>query len=240
MEYSRIHPTQLDFKNIRDTRQQETNNSIRQSILSGKLQKSLINENELQRVLTETGRSAVQLIDECRHNELAATILSGRIAKKSSRQGTRDEELQLQTCHITTQLCGVNIENLGVLAYRPTKNGEILSGSEIGTRGIPKDECLKSFDGKITGKMRGWIFAKVVYGSGGHQDNVFEEADIICNWVSRFRELNSNDIFVILIDTDLHRKYDTLKAKYSGVNGLLIVNHVEFQQYVIDTYCDNS
>jgi hypothetical protein len=226
-------PTQLDFKEIRNTRQRDTNAAICQSILSGVIPLSLINENELNRVLEETGRSSEQLLSECQQNELATIILSGRIAKKSSRQGTRDEQLQLQTCHNTTTLCGVNIENLSVFAFRPTKTGEILSDSEIRTRGIPKNECLKSFDGRITGRMNGWIFAKVVYGSGGHQDNVFEEADTICNWVSRFRESHHNDLFVILIDTDLQRKYETLKTKYSGVNGLLIMNHVEFQQYVI-------
>ena len=78
---------------------------------------------------------------------------------------------------------------------------------------ILKDECLKSFDGKISGKLFGWLFAKVVFGSGGHQDNVFEEADNLCCWVKKFHR-DSENLFVILIDTDLEDKFNKLKSKY--------------------------
>ena len=39
---------------------------------------------------------------------------------------------------------------------------------------------LKSFDGQITGRVNGWIFAKVVIDKGGHQDNVHHEIEAFC------------------------------------------------------------
>ena len=81
--------------------------------------------------------------------------------------------------------------------------------TDIKKRNIDLSECLKSFDGKITGLISGWIFAKIVIGSGGHQDNVFEEANNLCEWIIKFSDIN--DIYIILIDTDLKIKFDKLK-----------------------------
>ena len=55
------------------------------------------------------------------------------------------------------------------------KDGKIISERTYKMRDINKDCCLKSFDGSIDGKLSGYITAKISYGSGGHQDNVFEE-----------------------------------------------------------------
>ena len=93
---------------------------------------------------------------------------------------------------------------------------------------------MKSFDGRIRGKVEGWVFAKVVFGTGGHQDNVFEEADTLCEWVNTFG--NINHIYVALIDTDLHVKFIVLKEKYQNVSNLIIANHVEFQEYIQNNY----
>jgi len=40
---------------------------------------------------------------------------------------------------------------------------------------------LKSFDAKISGIINGWIFAKITYTNGGHQDNVFVRSSSICS-----------------------------------------------------------
>lgn len=61
--------------------------------------------------------------------------------------------------------------------------------------------CLKSFDVKINGKIAGWVFAKIVIGNGGHQDNVFEET---CNFGDK------NDIYIVLIDTNLKIKFESI------------------------------
>ena len=77
--------------------------------------------------------------------------------------------------------------------------------------------------------------AKVCYGSGGHQDNVFEEMYNYCEWVDKYyNDTNNEELFVCLIDTDLTRQFDELKNKYSHIKNLLIVNHVDFQHYLFD------
>jgi len=41
---------------------------------------------------------------------------------------------------------------------------------------------------------------------------------------------------VILIDTDLHKKFDRMKEKYSKVANIMVYNHYDFQNYIITTY----
>ena len=160
--------------------------------------------------------------------------MAGRIAINASRQGIKDEVIQIETINITTSKIGINIIKLSPNLYRPTKLGEILVNTEIKKRNINLSDCLKSFDAKITGKISGWIFAKIVIGSGGHQDNVFEEASTLCEWIIKFSD--KNDIYIILIDTDLLHKFDRLKEKYSNIDNLIIGNHIEIQQYFIVNY----
>jgi hypothetical protein len=205
----------------------------------GKLPGNSINQNALRELLEEHCMSLAEMIVECRANRRMALLLAQSIAKKSTRQGTQDERLQLSVCNETAMKCGIHISNLGVCAYRPTKSGEILSQPEIVARNVQKNECLKSFDGKITGAISGWIFAKIVYGSGGHQDNVFEETDTMCEWVKTFRNPMSADVFIMLIDTDQIKKKEMLQTKYKDVVGLYIFDHVEFQQYIINFTYNN-
>lgn len=237
LQPSNLQPTELDFQAIRVIRQRETHHRIIQSIMeNGELPKQYINSVQLQETIEELGVSQEQLFEECKTNRTLAVLLARNIAKKASRQGTCDENLQITVCHEVARQFGISIENLGVRAYRPTKTGHILTQDELTARKVPNNECLKSFDGKISGTIRGWIFAKVVYGSGGHQDSVFVESDIMCEWVKRFRDPEQNELFVVLIDTDLTKKMDTLQQKYKDVEGLCIMNHVAFQQYIIDTF----
>ena len=85
-----------------------------------------------------------------------------RIAKCASRQGTKDEEVQLTTCNITSSKFGIKITNLSATALRPTKDGEIVSAKTLRERAIPKDCCLKSFDGLIEGKILATLLPKVL------------------------------------------------------------------------------
>ena len=80
----------------------------------------------------------------------------------------------------------------------------------------------------------GYLFAKITYGEGGHQDNVFKEALTLCEWVSKYG--NTLDLYIILIDTDLAVKYNNLIEKYEKNSNLLIGNHLKVQQYIIDKY----
>ena len=190
----------------------------------------------MKRILEETNLNLEELIDKCSKDDILNIILSGRISKVSSRQGSTDEYNQLKVCNDISELFGINIIRLNNNEYRPLKGSEeIIQKNEMKKRKILKDNCLKSFDSKITGNMKGWIFSKVVKGKGGHQDNVFEEADILCKWVEEFNK-NKEEIYVIMIDTDLINKINILKTKYKHVNNILITDHYEFQNYIINNY----
>ena len=246
----------LDCKNLREERQRINNEMVYDSIYKNDMKSfyKYVNVKELERVLSEQNMckdiavggeahnnfDTDKLIQYCRGNPRFARLLSGRISKNASRQGTKDEELQLSTCNLTTSKYGVYIENLTATAFRPTKCGSIITGdqcvsSPVGdTRKFMKNDCLKSFDGRISGKISGWIFAKVVYGMGGHQDNVFEEAHTFCHWVKKFGK--TDQLYVVLIDTDLVSAFQSLKNAFEGIDHLLITNHVDFQKYIVSRF----
>ena len=69
------------------------------------------------------------------------------------------------------------------------------------------------------------MFAKIVYGNGGHQDNVFEEANNLCEWIIKFHK-----------NTDLLIKFNKLKENYKEINNIIISNHFDFQNYIISNY----
>lgn len=107
------------------------------------------------------------------------------------------------------------------------QDGRIINKQEYKTS--EKNSCFKSFDGIIESDyFNGFIFAKNVFGSGGHQDNVFEEAYTFCEWIVAYGSDHTFDqkplTYVLLIETDLDE-----------IN-IIIANHVEFQQYIIDNF----
>ena len=228
-----MQPIQLDIFNLRAERQRYNNNLAIDRLIARDLTKH-INIKEYQRILKEIDISESELLDKCASDKYFAQILGGRIAIEASRQGAKDEELQIITCGMTTSKIGIIIENLSAVDFRPTKTGEIINNKEFKEKKISKNDCLKSFDARITGKKNGWIFAKVVIGEGGHQDNVFEEAHSFCEWVKQYG--NPEEAFVVLLDTNLTTKVDELKQKYVGIPNIVIGNHIEVQQYFIDNY----
>jgi hypothetical protein len=233
MQHAILSPIVLDCSNLRSERQKINNLSTLNSLIESDIEllKKNSNEKEIERVLIELDTSMDTIFDKCKSDIIFAKTLAGRIAIMASRQGTKDEELQLNTCNLTTSKFGITIENLNATAYRPTKCGKIVNKQEC--KKYEKNDCLKSFDGKIDGRIKGWIFAKVVFGNGGHQDNVFEEAHTFCEWVCKFG--NDGELYVVLIDTDLTYQFEELKKKYHK-NNVLVVNHVDFQQYMIERF----
>jgi len=232
----------LDFQNLRETRQFLSNKNLYNSVKNKDLVyfKKNINKNELDKVLNETNLSLEQLLDKCFQDDITNTILCGRISKKSSRQGNIDENIQIQVCSDISKNFDITIEKLKKDDYIPLKtSGEILSRKDIKNRNIQSTELLKSFDGKITGSIEGWIYSKIVYNSGGHQDNVFIETDNLCEWVKDYHYCE-NILFVMLIDTNLNKKIEILKNKYIDVKNILFVNHYEFQLYIIENYEKNK
>lgn len=248
MSYLQIKPTaiQIDWANMRNERQKVNNMKVFDAIKEKNMNEfhKNVNDKELERTLNDIKlmpenklTTAEELVAECAKdgNDLLCIITSGKISKNASRQGTKDETAQLDISNTTSSKVGINIENLSATAYRPTKDGLIISSNEMKEKNIPKDMCLKSFDAKISGKIEGWIFAKVVFGSGGHQDNVFEEADSMCEWVSKYKQ-DGSELYVMMIDTDLISKFDILKNKYISTKNLMVTNHYDFQNYLIDKY----
>lgn len=179
------------------------------------------------------------LLEDCKNNYSAMILLAKLISINASRQCINDEIIQISSCEKTFNKCGIYITNLSPIAYRPVKNGEIVDNNEYKNKKINKNDCLKSFDAKFNGKISGWIFAKIIIGNGGHQDNVFEETYNFCEWVCKYE--NNKELFIVLIDTNIIDKYTNIINKYSNCHYLIIGNHIKIQQYIIDNYyCDNK
>jgi hypothetical protein len=234
-----IKPIEFDIMSIRTNRQNENNMLAHLSIKKKDLTNN-INKEEYKRVLQELDKINIkeaELLEECRTNIITATLLSSRISINASRQGSKDEQFQLDVCKTTFSKCGIFLSNLSSISFRPTKNGEIIDNYALKEKGIKKEDCLKSFDANFTGKINGWVFAKIVIGSGGHQDNVFEEAYTFCDWVVKYGK--EKEIYIILLDTNLTEKYNDLIGKYEKHPNLLIGSHIKVQQFIIDNYYED-
>ena len=230
-----IEPIKINCSNLRLERQTYNNNLVGKYLKSKdkELLRKNCNSKELDRVLEDLEISLDELIEKCNNDNYLCKLLSRHIAINASRQGAMDEGIILEKCNITANKLDIVISNLSNSDFRPTKDGKIVSKKEIIEQKIKITECFKSFDAKISGKVNGWIFAKITYSNGGHQDSVFEEAYQFCEWVNKYG--NCDELYVVLIDTDLEFKFEELKNKYHK-NNILIVDHVQFQQYLIDKY----
>lgn len=232
---AKLAPICVDFSTIRGNRQRVNNNNVYNLIKSKNIKqlKKNCNIKALERLLDDYNVSIEAFIDECEQNVRLAQVTSSHISINASRQGSTDEGVQINTCNSIASMVGVKIDQLPNDFLRPCKNGTLINKEQF--KKIPdKNSCLKSFDAVISGKIQGYVFAKVVYGNGGHQDNVFEEAYTFAEWVHMFGQ--STMLYVILIDTDLTDKFEQLKLKSSGQPNLLVVNHIQLQQYIIDNY----
>jgi hypothetical protein len=232
-----IAPVKLDILNLRDERQRINYMLAFDSLKTRDITKN-INANALKRVSSWLNMTEQDILNKIETDVDPAfgKIVAMQISINASRQGTRDEELQIETCNITSKKMGINIEKLNTTDFRPTKTGEIITNKQFKDQGYSKNDCLKSFDAKLTGKKTGWVFAKVVIGNGGHQDNVFEEAHTFCDWVISYG--NKSELFIVVCDTNLTSKYNELKEKYKHIDNILIGDHISVQQYFIDNYSE--
>ena len=103
----------------------------------------------------------------------------------------------------------------------------MLSLNDFKSKNLNKDvDALKSVDGIFDGPKSGYIFAKIVIGDGGHQDNVLHEINQYIDWAKTYGE--ENKIYVMLIDG---KQFDVLKSKQT--KNVWVVNTVEFQEKLI-------
>jgi len=230
-------PIEINFKELRSERQDTNNAKLYYSIKANDINmfKANVNDIKLQRILKSINLTKEECIKKCIEDDDYCRLFSCSVSKIATRQGSRDESEQLNVCNIISKQYGITITGLNATELRPTKDGHIITNHEMKTMCIPKDHCLKSFDGKITGELNGYIAAKVVYGSGGHQDNVFEEMDTIAEWWKTYK-CGSNEVLIVLIETDLIKKFIRLQNKFGNVNNVMVFNHIQFQQYLIDNY----
>ena len=201
--FSKIKPIIINCKNLRIERQKENNQKLISHIYEKNKDSILKSCNvlELNRLLEELQITFPSLIDKCCEDSTFTKLLVSKISKNSSRQGNKDEAFILEKCNETLEKVGIFITKLGNNKYRPSKCGRIISDNELKSLALKKNDYLKSFDGKISGKCDGWIFSKITYTNGGHQDNVFEEAHQFCEWVIKFGQ--ENLLYTVMIDTDL-------------------------------------
>jgi len=235
-------PVKIDCQNLRLERQRENNQIMFRALITQDIDlvRYHCNNNELQRVLTELNEmfrydgqllTLEHLLLKCNDDKMYAMALAGRISIKASRQGTKDESYILGKCNQTVSQIGIEIKNLSTTEFRPTKDGRILTNKQYKKSGLKKSDCLKSFDAQITGKVNGWVFAKVAFGTGGHQDNVFIEAHEFGKWVLTHGQINI--LYVMLIDTDLILQFEELKQKFFLCPNILVCDHFEFQQFLL-------
>ena len=187
------------------------------------------NPNKLEEILNYLNISEKQLLNKCKDKDfrkLVAFIMS----KLSTRQGGTLEHEILDGINSYTKTLGVYVESLPNTALRPLKSGGVITTQEMNRRNIDKKtETLKSIDGLISGKINGYIFAKVMTGKGGgHQDNVIIESHNFINWA----EKESKDkIYAIIIDGDyLHTELPKLFGR-DNMN-IWVCNHKTFQERI--------
>ena len=236
---SAIVPTRLNMKEMRLNRQKANDTTVLNALLNQdttyKQLVSVCNEEELKRNLQSLECTFEELKLQCRVSPTFGAVQTSKlISKNASRQGTADEDYVLKTCNATTKLVGVEIENLPNTAFRPTKDGRILDKTAFNNSGLKKNDALKSFDGRLTGNVKGWIFAKITITNGGHQDNVFEEAHSMGDWIVKYGDPTL--LYILLIDTDLTAQFKELRSKYHNGATLLVVDHIELQQHFIDLH----
>lgn len=238
-----VIPITINCNELRKNRQHINYELVLKILLSKKPTESKLtkvcNIEALKRIYVYLNITFIELIQKCKADQLGfAKLISMNISKDASRQGTKDETLIFRSCNETSQKLGINIKQLSTTSYRPVvKDGRILDNTQFNREckelKLIKNECLKSFDAQLSGKVNGWIFAKITLNNGGHQDNVFHEAHQFGEWFSKYKK--ENELYVIMIDTNLLEQFNQLKTKYHKDN-IIVVNHIELQEYLIAKY----
>ena len=223
-----------DLSKVRDVRQKTTDKNLTEllcfSEFTDKDLRPYLNFKSLDRLVAKRGTDRKDIYTKCQGNYDYALAVANGCAIEASRQGSKDERFVLEEIDKVTKGFGVYIKPLNNQDLRPTKDGRFLTKEQFRSlerQGLTKLDCLKSIDGIISGEVDGYIFAKIVFGEGGHQDNVFHEAAQFGDWANEYGE--EGKIYVLLIDTDLKNKYNILKEKYDSEN-VWVVNHVELQK----------
>jgi hypothetical protein len=228
----------IDFKNIREERQVNNYDMVYNYLKSTNDIKDFCgNKEALKRLLKYSDLTYKNLLKKCKDDDLYCKAVAFSTSKQSSRQGSKDEVYTLDICNIVANKVSLEIKNIPNTSLIPTKCGKLISKKVCNKLKINKSECLKSIDGILTeknGKCLGYIFAKITYSSGGHQDNVFEESNVFAEWSVNFGD--KDKYYILLIDTDLTKNINQLKEKYKKYSNIWIVNHYELQERILNLF----
>ena len=133
-------PTILNFQSLRTDRQNVNNKLVYDAIMKNDADtfKKNINENEFNKILLEFNKTGNQLLEDVKQNTLSCKLLARNISKQASRQGTKDEKLQINTCNELSKHYNIIITNLPAKTHRPLKNGGIISNEQFKNQNIKK------------------------------------------------------------------------------------------------------
>lgn len=230
MEMKKINLFNVDVMNLR-TERQRLNNQLVFNLLKNKTSRKdfekSINVKALDRILVEENMTYDQLLDQCT-NDFITRSVSRTISINASRQGKVDEKLIIDGVNSVVVNYGVRVKGCDVNSIRFCNDGRVLDGKSFKKENLDKNrDGMKSIDAIIDGKLQGYVFAKVVIGDGGHQDNVSIESLKFIEWVNNFGQ--SDKLYVVLVDGE-----DISKLKNMEKDNLWIVNHIEFQKRLIE------
>lgn len=233
-----LFPTRIDFETIRVQRQDTNDDQMFDDIMNKKY-KYILTKRETQlirEVRTHNRHCNEELTLEsfllkCSQEPSLASSVARNISKCASRQGTRDEKEQISVCSNIASQCGIQITQLSPDDERPLEDGTLWKKGDVKSK---QNKKYKSYDATIEGKLSGKLSAKVCVGTGGHQDNVVSENKDLIEWYKKHG--NANAVLVILFDAS-HQKYiDELKEQANGYPNIIVMDHHEFQEYLIQNY----
>ena len=221
----------VDPREIRTRRQVETNQALEQMFVRGgssvKELKKHANFKEFDRVCEQFGLSQQEMLGKLKENQDLSKMAAGRIAINSSRQSSSDEKFLIEGISEALSADTDFIIQKPDQEIRFTRDGRILTRKEFKKEKLHKDaDGLKSVDATIyeQNNLRGYVFAKILYGKGGHQDNVKREMNEFIEWAHQYGD--ESLLYVCLIDTD----HDISEYTKKQTNNIWVVNHVELQQ----------
>jgi hypothetical protein len=195
-----------------------------------------INKQALNRLLEYTNYKNIDEIikDKDNYEEIIMKIISLYIAKNSSRQGSFDEEFQLETIN--------KLQDYDIIIKKDGKQKPIKSGGLVNNKNNTSTNELKSIDFTISYKTQeiGYIMAKVSVGGGGHQDNVLHEIIQFLDWsIIQIKNDDVKKVYLVLYDSQIKSKlFDDIKKKYKN-NNIILTDSKNFKNDFLDWFNKN-
>lgn len=229
--------------NVVETRRNnQVNNydSVYEALMEGDISvaKDRGNPNKFKEILEYFPCDEKTLSKKCKNNSDMSKAIAMIASKLATRQGGNLEHVILEGIDSYVSKYGVRVKCLSNTAIRPLRSGGIITEDMMKVKKLVKKvDTLKSIDALITGRLDGYIFAKVLTGKGGgHQDNVLIEAHNFIDWA---KNENKDNLYVVLIDGDhLHPELPKLMERDS--KNIWICDHKQFQKRIIQKVKDDK